>query len=953
MRNARKLMTTGIAVLGVLAGMLFSAAPALAAEPPFVLVLPGGAKEVLTPFAAKLEVLVASEGLPTTCKIEYGKVSAGENEVPCEPASLEANFEEFVGTPLVNLEPNMSYQYRVVATNEAGETAKGGEFTTPANESVSGVTLFEATLNAVLNLNNQETTYFFEYSEKEKAGVLEGTIVKVPSTPGTIPAAFEEHPVNVPTGAVLKPATTYFYRVIAKNASKETKGKIESFTTAPEAPLTSNLAKTITATTAILEGTLNPVTSANAGWYFAYSTESKCTGNPLTSPLESEEVVQAKKETKEITELQPNKKYEFCLVATNAGGAQSTPGNEVSLMTSPAPPTLGVERSASVTSTAATLEAEVNPNNEPTNYTFEYSTTEHAGKLTGTPVKLSGGPLEGGSAQTASVPTVALLSPGTTYFYRVVAENARSKTEVKPVEGAVQSFTTVPTPHTEPVTAITATTATFNGTLTPLSSTVATEYFFDYNVGEELVCTGEHETAHADAGTGSGAFAVPATSVAELQPDQKYTVCLVSVNAFGAEVTTPPVRFSTLPAPPKVDSETSSAVTLTEATLEALVNPNNQETHAYLQYSTSATVNGSGSLTGATPTPTPPADLGEGFEDVQVAPPVLTGLTADQTYYYQAVATNATGTTYDMVQSFTTQGAPLVSTGEALNITRTTATLSGTVNPTGVETTYYFAYISEAGYQAALAKGAANPYAAGETTATVNAGSNDEPQTIAPTLASGLLPETTYHYALVAKNAVGVAIGPDRTLTALPRTPPIVSTGGASAVSQNSATLSGTVATNSLQTNYGFEIGTEPGNYGPATGLGGIGGAATETVSVRLAELQPGTTYYYRVTASNADGTSYGEPSTFTTPGFPVLLTAPMAPPLIATPAIAFPTGSQENTGTPIGTKKSLTRAQKLAAALKACRTKSKGKRAGCEKRARKQYAPGKTGATKKHNKQH
>jgi len=51
--------------------------------------------------------------------------------------------------------------------------------------------------------------------------------------------------------------------------------------------------------------------------------------------------------------------------------------------------------------------------------------------------------------------------------------------------------------------------------------------------------------------------------------------------------------------------------------------------------------------------------------------------------------------------------------------------------------------------------------------------------------------------------------------------------------------------------------------------------------------------------------------------------------------------------------KKSLTRAQKLAAALKTCRTKSKGKRVRCERRARNQYASAKVGAKRKHNKQY
>jgi hypothetical protein len=64
----------------------------------------------------------------------------------------------------------------------------------------------------------------------------------------------------------------------------------------------------------------------------------------------------------------------------------------------------------------------------------------------------------------------------------------------------------------------------------------------------------------------------------------------------------------------------------------------------------------------------------------------------------------------------------------------------------------------------------------------------------------------------------------------------------------------------------------------------------------------------------------------------------PFTLPLIATPAIAFP---KEEAGS--GTT-ALTNKQKLAEALKACRKKSKSKRAACEKRAHKKY-----GAKKKH----
>ena len=50
----------------------------------------------------------------------------------------------------------------------------------------------------------------------------------------------------------------------------------------------------------------------------------------------------------------------------------------------------------------------------------------------------------------------------------------------------------------------------------------------------------------------------------------------------------------------------------------------------------------------------------------------------------------------------------------------------------------------------------------------------------------------------------------------------------------------GRCAPDGLQTNYGFEIGTRTGNYGPVTGLGSIGGATTEEVHVTLGELERG-----------------------------------------------------------------------------------------------------------------
>jgi hypothetical protein len=81
----------------------------------------------------------------------------------------------------------------------------------------------------------------------------------------------------------------------------------------------------------------------------------------------------------------------------------------------------------------------------------------------------------------------------------------------------------------------------------------------------------------------------------------------------------------------------------------------------------------------------------------------------------------------------------------------------------------------------------------------------------------------------------------------------------------------------------------------------------------------------------------------------------------LCTSKLAMPTaivgqnGAEIHESTPIsitGCAKAqiLTRAQKLVRALKSCRMKSKGKRAGCEKKARKKYAPAKAAAKTKHN---
>jgi DNA-binding beta-propeller fold protein YncE len=321
----------------------------------------------------------------------------------------------------------------------------------------------------------------------------------------------------------------------------------------------------------------------------------------------------------------------------------------------------------------------------------------------------------------------------------------------------------------------------------------------------------------------------------------------------------------------------------------------------------------------------------------------LSGLLPNVTYHYRLDGTNSSGlVTLGSDQAFILAAAPAVNDQppSAVGVTRTSVILSATVNPQNNDTFDHFVYVDGAGYDS----GATDPYSAGESTSVVNAGSGLGDQTTGPVTVVGLAPGTTYHYALVASNTAGIAqSSPDQTFTTLPPTPPVVATGGAGSVAQNTATISATVNSDGLQTSYGFQIATGT-SYGPATGLGGVGAGLSETVTLSLTGLQPGATYHYRIQATNVDGTTYGADQAFTTPGFSSPLTPVAVAPLIATPAIVFPAEAPTTTTTP----RVLTNAQRFAKALKACKAKPKKQRAGCERQARKKYGT----TTKKKGKQ-
>ncbi len=95
--------------------------------------------------------------------------------------------------------------------------------------------------------------------------------------------------------------------------------------------------------------------------------------------------------------------------------------------------------------------------------------------------------------------------------------------------------------------------------------------------------------------------------------------------------------------------------------------------------------------------------------------------------------------------------------------------------------------------------------------------------------------------------------------------PPSAITEGVTSVDFSQATIKGTVDASGIPTTYYFEYGKTTA-YGSATGSASAGsGFLPGTFSSTIGSLSPGTSYHYRIVATNSSGTSYGADRQFST----------------------------------------------------------------------------------------
>jgi hypothetical protein len=460
-------------------------------------------------------------------------------------------------------------------------------------------------------------------------------------------------------------------------------------------------------------------------------------------------------------------------------------------------------------------------------------------------------------------------------------------------------------------------------------------------------------------------------------------------------------------SPPKVQIEPAEQIP-TGFKLKAEVNPEGSATNYYFIYKQAGEVECE-DLEGCGPeTPKGGPLTGNTQQEVQAD---VTGLTPATNYVYWLIARNANP---EAVRSreltFTTPPAPAIESESVSNVTHNDATLEATINSKELSEGAYYQFQlvkNPSEYLPQLTcpepevlppsnpDGCTSPDSQPPTPGALPIGyiaKGPQGQSVSLDMATAgvtLQPSTTYHYrVLVAKRMQsedGVnwqrpfVAGPDQTFTTPPL--PAIESTSVSNVTEHDATLEAQIDTEGLQTSYQFHLSAICGGKGaclvvvnyPLPGGLLLGSFVDQSVSLDLnsegVTLQPGGTYTYSLSATNASGTTESAPHNFTTPENVV---QPLGTGITTSPLSGSgpPAGSSANSGdqptgsgrsptqgvTPLGPQMCLcncargchgkkvsfehpTRTQKLSKALKACKKKSKKQRPICKRQAEKKYS--------------
>jgi hypothetical protein len=274
---------------------------------------------------------------------------------------------------------------------------------------------------------------------------------------------------------------------------------------------------------------------------------------------------------------------------------------------------------------------------------------------------------------------------------------------------------------------------------------------------------------------------------------------------------------------------------------------------------------------------------------------VISGQLAVNATTHKVYLSNPGGNNLRVFERVASIPAPTATIAAPTPVGQVEATLRATVNPKGhVLTSCAFQYTDHADFLA-------NGYADAET-APCPAVVGDEESVLISAKVKGLDADTGYDYRIQIESYGGADESASQSFQTLPPVAPEATTGAASAVTKTTATLGGTVnPKGGTISNCHFEYVTEAGFQ--SNGFTGApskvcsttpSGNFATSVSAKITGLGAGTSYRFRVVATNNSGTTQALDKTFATVAEtcaenPAFCPPPVTPPAPASPAPAAP----------------------------------------------------------------
>lgn len=359
-----------------------------------------------------------------------------------------------------------------------------------------------ATVTGAVNPGGQSTSWYVEYGTT--TGYGKKTASKTAGS-GTSAVSVSADLTGLSAG------TTYHYRVVATNGAGTSHGGDAVFTTLVPPDVVTEAASKVGTTSATLNGTVDPNGRATT-FYFEYGTSTSYGTRTAVRAAGSATSPQA--EAVAISGLQTGRTYHFRIVATSDAGTAT--GQDAVFTTSSAP-TVTTNDATPIGTKTATLRGSLNPNGLATTWWFEYGSSTSYGTKTASH--------SAGAGTSALNESAALsgLKPGSTYHFRLVAQNASGK-----VVGLDRTFTTVGAPAvvTTGAQGVGPSTALLTGTLDTKGR--STTWWFEYGTTTKYGLS----TPVKSGGSKAGAQTVTA-SISGLAPAATYHFRLVAKSDGG------------------------------------------------------------------------------------------------------------------------------------------------------------------------------------------------------------------------------------------------------------------------------------------------------------------------------------------------------------------------------------------------------------------------------------